>query len=113
VIKRFEVDFLDQAVEFLDSLDEKTRDKIIYNIHKARVIQDSDLFKRLSEEIWEFRTLYNKKYFRLFAFWDKTDKTDTVVISTHGIVKKADKVSKAEIEKADKIRKDYFERKSN
>jgi len=35
------------------------------------------------------------------------------VISTHGIVKKADKVSKAEIEKADQIRKDYFERKSN
>lgn len=36
-------------------------------------------------EIWEFRTLYNKSYYRLFAFWD-TDK-DSLVIATHGIIK--------------------------
>ncbi|WP_439488196.1 hypothetical protein [Algoriphagus sp.] len=42
------------------------------------------------------------------AFWDKTDKTETLVISTHGIVKKVDKVPKAEIEKAERIRKEYL-----
>jgi hypothetical protein len=31
------------------------------------------------------------------------------VISTHGIVKKVSKVPKADIEKAERIRKDYFE----
>jgi phage-related protein len=31
------------------------------------------------------------------------------VISTHGMVKKTDKVPKAEIEKAKQIRKEYFE----
>jgi phage-related protein len=73
---------------------------------------DKELFKKLSGETWEFRTLYNKKYYRLFAYWDKTDKTETVVVSTHGIVKKTDKVPKSEIEKAERIRKLYFELKN-
>jgi hypothetical protein len=85
---KFNVEFLEEATGFLDSLDEKSREKIIYNIYKARVVTDKELFKKLSGDTWEFRTLYNKKYYRLFAFWDKTDKTETVVVSTHGIVKK-------------------------
>jgi phage-related protein len=32
----FKIEFLEEAAEFLDSLDEKVRDKIIYNITKAR-----------------------------------------------------------------------------
>ncbi len=65
---KFKVEFLDDAIGFLDSLDNKSREKILYNIYKARVVTDKDLFKKLSGETWEFRTLYNKKYFRLFAF---------------------------------------------
>lgn len=110
--ERFKVELLDEALEFVESLDEKTREKVIYNIHKACVIQDPELFKKLSGEIWEFRTLFKKNYFRLFAFWDKSDKPDTVVISTHGIIKKTAKVPKSEIERAERIRKEYFERKS-
>jgi hypothetical protein len=67
------------------------------------------LFKKLTDEIWEFRTKYNGLQYRLFAFWDKTQKSETLIISTHGIVKKVDKVPKAEIEKAERIRKEYFE----
>ena len=86
--EKFKVQFLEEAVEFLDNLDEKTRDKIIYNITKAQRTNDNELFKKLTGEIWEFRTLFKKTYYRLFAFWDKTDKTDTLVISTHGLLKK-------------------------
>ena len=32
----------------------------------------------------------------------------TLVISTHGIIKKVSKVAKSEIEKAEKIRTEYF-----
>jgi|SRR5699024_981605 len=105
---KFRVDFLEEANEFIDSLEEKPRDKILYNIRKASIINDKELFKKLQDEIWEFRTLYNKTYYRLFAFWDKTDKVDTVVISTHGIIKKTDKTPKGEIEHAEKLRQDYF-----
>jgi len=59
---------LKEASEFLDSLDEKVRDKIIYNITKARFSNDKELFKKLTDEIWEFRTLFNKTHYRLFAF---------------------------------------------
>lgn len=108
---KFRVKFLEEAKEFIDKLDEKTRDKIFYNIWKARSTNDKELFKKLQDEIWEFRTLYNRTYYRLFAFWDKTEKTDTIVISTHGIIKKADKVSKSDIEKAKKLQELYFKEK--
>jgi len=105
---KFEVIFLEQAIEFLEKLDDKSRKKIYYNIDKAKLISNPKLFKKLKDEIWEFRTKYNGKQYRLLAFWDKTEKTETLVISTHGIIKKVNKVPKTEIEKAEKIRKEYF-----
>jgi len=105
---KFRVEILDEVKQFLDSIDEKSREKIIYNIWKAQRTNDNELFKKLQDEIWEFRTKYNKTYFRLFAFWDKSDKVDTIVVSTHGIIKKTDKTPKKEIEKAERIRQQYF-----
>ncbi len=109
---KFRVEFLEEAKSFLDELDEKARDKIIYNIWKARSTNDNELFKKLQDEIWEFRTKYNKSYFRLFAFWDKTNKSDTIVISTHGLIKKTDKIPKSEIERAERSREKYFNDKN-
>lgn len=109
---KFRVQFLDEVKDFLDGLDEKTRDKIVYNIWKARSTNDKELFKKLQDEIWEFRTKYNKAYYRLLAFWDKTDKNDTVVISTHGVIKKTDKIPKSEIERAERLREKYFNYKN-
>jgi phage-related protein len=37
--------------------------------------------------------------------------TDTLVISTHGIIKKTDKIPKSEIDKAEKLRIEYFNAK--
>jgi hypothetical protein len=59
VTERFKVRFLEEAAEFLDNIDGKARDKIIYNVRKAQVINDNSLFKKLSGETWEFRTLFN------------------------------------------------------
>jgi phage-related protein len=109
---RFRVKFLDDVKEFLDGLEEKARDKIFYNIWKARSSSDRELFKKLQGEIWEFRTKFNKNCYRLFAFWDKSDKTDTIVISTHGLIKKTDKIPKTEIERAEKLREEYFNDKN-
>lgn len=70
--EKFKVEFLPEAVEFMDRLDQKSQQKIYYNIKKAQLINDQELFKKLTENIWEFRTLYNKTHFRIFAFWDKS-----------------------------------------
>jgi phage-related protein len=109
MVKNFEVVFLEQALVFLESLDLKTRQKIYYNIDKAKLGLDPKLFKKLTDDIWEFRTKYSGLQYRFFAFWDKTNNSKTLVISTHGLVKKVDKVPKSEIEKAQRIRKEYFE----
>ncbi|MBI3136616.1 MAG: type II toxin-antitoxin system RelE/ParE family toxin [Bacteroidetes bacterium] len=108
---KFNVLFMEDARGFLKGLDEKSSDKIIYTIDKARLHNDKELFKKLKGEIWEFRTLYNKTYYRLFAFWDKSDKTQTLVITTHGIIKKTDKTPEKELEKAEKLRQLYFKLK--
>lgn len=106
---KFEVVFLEQAIDFMSQLDAKARKKIYYNLDKAKFENDSRLFKKLTEDIWEFRTVYQGIQYRLFAFWDKTNKIETLVISTHGMVKKVSKVPKSEIEKALKIRSQYFD----
>jgi phage-related protein len=110
--EKFQVQFLEEAAEFLDNLEEKAREKIYYNIKKAQVTNDRELFKKLNNEIWEFRTLFNKTHYRLFAFWDKVGNVETVVISTQGLMKKTDKTSVVDLEKAERLRKLYFEQKS-
>lgn len=110
---KFKVEFLEEAVEFLENLDEKARAKIYYNIKLSQYRNDSVLFKKLTETIWEFRTLYNKTQYRLFAFWDKTNKEETLVISTHGIEKKTGKTPSKEIQKAENLRVVYFEQETN
>jgi len=109
---KFNVIFLEEAKEFIDKLDSKAREKVIYNIHKARLVNDNELFKKLTGEIWEFRTLYSKKKYRLLAFWDKLEKVESIVISTHGFIKKTDKTPQSDLDKAEKIRKQYFEQKT-
>ena len=111
MVERFNIEILEDAADFLDKLDEKSRDKVIYNITKAKFSTDKELFKKLKGEIWEFRTLFNKTHFRLLAFWDKTDEIQTIVVTTQGFVKKTEKVPQSEIDRAERIRKQYFELK--
>ena len=110
--EKFKVEFLPEAVEFMDSLDQKSQQKIYYNIKKAQLINDPELFKKLTDNIWEFRTLYNKTHFRIFAFWDKSQGQQTLVLSTHGLIKKTDRTPKTDLEKAERIREQYFEQKN-
>lgn len=110
-MSKFKTIFLDEARDFILSLPEQPRSKIIYNIHKVEGgVQSNELFKKLEgTDIWEFRTLYNGIQYRLFAFWDT--KEDTLVVATHGMIKKVWKVPNKEIAKAEEIRKQYFNSK--
>jgi phage-related protein len=108
----FDLEFLPEAIEFLENLDNKSREKIYYNIKKAQFVNDNELFKKLNDLIWEFRTLYNGKAYRLFSFWDKSSGKETLVVATHGILKKTQKTPTKEIKKAEEIRKLYLEYKA-
>jgi len=110
--ERFSFIALEEAKQFLEKLDKKSRKKVMYNIWKTKSINDKNLFKPIQGEIWEFRTLFNKKYIRIFAFWDKSDNLNTIVAATHGIYKTTDKIPKSDIERAERIRNQYFINKS-
>ena len=102
---------MDEALTFVRSLPLKVQQKITYNFKKTELgVMDKELFKKLeNSEIWEFRTLFNGNCYRLFSFWDT--ETETLVIATHGIIKKSQKTPPKEITKAEEIRKKYFELK--
>jgi phage-related protein len=110
-VQYFQTRFLEEADKFISELDQKTIKKIFYNIDLAEQTNDPKLFKKLQNEIWEFRIKYLGKQIRLLAFWDKDNNQETLVLATHGFIKKVDKVPKNEIERAVKIRTKYFENK--
>jgi len=110
-MRYFETIFLEDANEFISGLDLKILRKIFYNVDIAEQTNDPKLFKKLQNDIWEFRTKYAKLQIRLLAFWDKTDNKETLVIATHGFIKKVDKVPAKEIDRAIKLRDKYFENK--
>ncbi len=111
-MRHFATIFLDEADKFIAALKPKTIKKILYTIDLAEQTYDPRLFKKLKKEIWEFRTNYEGLQIRLLAFWDKTDNKETLVVATHGFIKKVDKVPENEIERAARIRERYFENKT-
>ena len=104
--KNFDVLLSDEARTFVRSLDIKLQKKEAYNIQKSREVNDSKIFKKLTNEIWEFRTRYDKQQIRLLAFWDPNLKS--MIICTHGFIKKTQKTPKSEIDKALKFRNRYL-----
>jgi len=110
-MRYFETVFLEEANNFLATLKEKTVAKVLFNIDLAEQTNDPRLFKKLQNDIWEFRTLYNGQHVRLLAFWDKTNNEETLVVATHGFCKKTDKIPTAEISRAIMLRQKYFEKK--
>ncbi len=107
-MKFFETVFLEEADRFIRTLDFKSQRKILYNIRIAEQSNDPKLFKKITENIWEFRTKYLGKQIRLLAFWDKRENTETLVVASNGFVKRRQKIPQKEIKKAEQIREKYF-----
>ncbi len=107
----FQLILLEEAKSFLQDMPKQAQKKVLYNIWRvAEGEKNKELFKKLeNSDIWEFRTLYDGIAYRLFSFWD-TEK-ETLVVATHGIIKKTQKTPKKEIAKAENVMKQYFELK--
>lgn len=56
-----------------------------------------------------FERCIKKIAYRLFAFWDT--ESDTLIVATHGIIKKTQKTPSKEIAKAEKLKEIYFNNK--
>ena len=67
-MKYFETIFLDEAEDYVATLDKKSIKEVIYNIDLAEQTKDLVYFKRLEKDSWEFRTKYLGVQIRLLAF---------------------------------------------
>ena len=110
-MRYFETRFMEDAEKFMAGFDAKAIRKILYNIDLAEQTNDPKLLKKLQNDIWEFRTKYSGLLIRLLSFRDKTDNKETIVIATHGFIKKVDKVPAIEIARALRLRDKFFNNK--
>ncbi len=108
--KPIEIILLPEAEEFVDNIEISAIKKLFYAIRKTKMRVFGDWFEKLksSKDIFEFRVKDSNKFFRLFAFWDSTGETETLIVCTHGLIKKSNKTPKKEIEKAQMIKEKYF-----
>jgi phage-related protein len=97
--------------EFLDSLSGKVAQKVLWTLS---LLEDLEIvpaiyFKKLTgtEGIWECRIKYGSNIYRIFCFFN----SHSVVILTHGLVKKSQKTPQREIDKAESYRKDFLSRR--
>jgi phage-related protein len=97
--------------DFLNSLSGKVAQKITWVL---RLLEDlevipSSYFKKLvgTEEIWECRVQFGSNAYRIFCFF----LGNSVVVLTHGYVKKSQRTSKQEIERAEVYRRDFLKRR--
>ena len=95
--------YMEEALTFIESLPRAAGDKLLEIVHRVK--------KLVGSEIWEFRALSDRMAYRLFAFWDTEE--ETLVIATHGIIKKTQKTPSKEIAKAERIRQEYFKSKAS
>jgi phage-related protein len=111
--KPIELIFLPQAEEFTDSIEINPKRKLFQAIRKTKERLFGQWFTKLksSDGIFEFRIDDSGKYYRLFAFWDTEGEEVTLVVATHGLIKKTNKTPPSEIRKAEQIKREYFEEK--
>jgi phage-related protein len=97
--------------DFLDSLPAKVAQKVtwVFRLLEELDIVPSSYFKKLvgTEEIWECRITFASNAYRIFCFFME----NSVVVLTHGFVKKSQKTPRSEIEKAEAYRRDFLKRR--
>ena len=97
--------------DFLESLPGKVAQKVTWVL---KLLEDlnvvpSSYFKKLvgTEEIWECRIQLGSNAYRIFCFF----LGNSVVILTHGFIKKSRKTPANEIAKAEIYRRDFLKRR--
>lgn len=105
---KFEVLLLRSVIEFFDEIDPGAHKKLLYNIHQARNKLDPRLFKKVDSVFWEFRAEHKRMQYRVLAFWHRRGNELSLVVATHGFIKKTDKLPGRELDRAYAIRTKYL-----
>lgn len=103
--------FKDYFEKFYDQQNEKVQKKILWTL---KIVEEIDripdtYLKHLKNTsgIYEIRVQVGNNIFRIFCFFDM----DNIVVIGHGFQKKSQKTPKQEIERAEQIKKEYYDNK--
>ena len=108
-MKRSIITFGGYFENFLASLTQKEQQKIDYILTLLRS-QDRlpvKFIKLIKDGLYELRIEYNSNIYRVFFVFDE----DKIVVLFNGFQKKSQKTPAGEIEKANKIKEEYYEYK--
>ena len=101
--------YKDEFVNFMKGLSEREQSKI----KRALLLMETEdkipyhYIKYLKEGIYELRVTYGHNEFRIMFIYDG----DTVVILLNAFRKKTQKTPKTELERAIRLKKEYYEQK--
>jgi len=94
-----------EAEDFLDGLSQKEKTKLtplLQYTANSGLLRNEQKFKNVGDDIFEFKGFQS----RLLCFFDK----GSLIILSHGCIKKRNKLDPSEIKKARKRREEYFKK---
>ncbi len=96
--------------EFFNSLDIKTQDKVLYGLMLLETQNkiSAKFVKFIRDEIFELRIEYNGNIYRLFFIFDNGN----IIVLFNGFQKKTQKTPESEIQRAIKLKDEYYKRKN-
>jgi phage-related protein len=96
---------------FMNTLPNKVQDKIQYALLllRAQNIISKKFVKLINDGLYELRTEYAGNIYRVFFIFDEGN----IVVLFNGFQKKTQKTPQKEIDKAFKIKKEYYEDKQS
>ena len=105
--------YKDYFGNFYDSLTWKVQKKILWTLEIVETLDriPEIYFKHLenTEGLYEIRVQVGSNIYRIFCFFDKND----LVVVGHGFQKKTQKTPQAELDKAERLKKHYYEEKKS
>lgn len=103
--------FKDYFEKFYDAQDEKVQRKILWTLRILEEIEKiPEVYLKHLENtpgLYEIRVKSGKNTFRIFCFFDR----GKLLVIGHGFQKKSWKIPKSQVEKAERIKKEYDDSK--
>ena len=95
--------------DFYNPLEKKLKEKVDYVLQIIISVEriSTKFFKHIDDGIYEIRIEYKSDIYRIFSFFDE----GRLIILLHGIQKKTQKTPRKEIDRAKKLRREYYEKK--
>jgi phage-related protein len=95
--------------EFYNSLETREKEKVDYVLQVVMSVSRIPVkfFKHIDDGIYEIRVEAGSNIYRIFSFFDE----DKLVILLHGFQKKSQKLPVKELNRAKKLRREYYENK--